>query len=224
MGTPKKEQFFKASEGRSKRRLQRITALVLGMVMLGLTACGSSEAAAEPASPYAVKIGDKEVKPGETTVQELADAGYDFSDLSGREMSYDENGELTILFTQVFDLSSETEALTVYPSVTVVKDSQQAALISVCNESEENAPLSECIISSVTVYSNYWEADKAAFEGIAMESISDEALTEVIGEPKRVSDNKDKYTWERGLYTLELKYREDGTIESVRSNFNEFAS
>lgn len=81
-----------------------------------------------------------------------------------------------------------------------------------------------CQITSVTVYEYYWEVEKVSFEEISFEDLSSDGLTEILGEPKKISDNKDKYTWERGLYTLELKYQDDGTIESVRINFNEFAS
>lgn len=195
-------------------------AAVLVIIMLCVTGCSSST----PAEPYVIKIGDKEIKTGETTVQELADEGYDFSDLSGREMVLGDDFSSEWVYTQVYDLTSETEARTVYPAITVVKDGQEVALISICNESKENAPLSNCKITSVTVYEYCWELEKVSFEEISFENLSSDALVEMLGEPKKISDNKDKYTWERGLYTFDLKYQEDGTVESIRVNFNEFAS
>lgn len=128
------------------------------------------------------------------------------------------------VYTQVYDLTSETEARTVYPAITVLKDGQQVALISICNESKDNSPLSDCKITSVTVYEYYWEVEKVSFEEISFENLSSDVLTEILGEPKKISDNKDKYTWERGLYTLELKYQDNGTVESIGVDFNEFAS
>lgn len=194
--------------------------VVLVMIMMCVAGCGLSVST----DPYVIKIGDKEIKTGETTVQELADAGYDFSDLSGRERIFGDDFSSEWVYTQVYDLTSETEARTVYSAITVLKDGQQVALISICNESKDNAPLSDCKITSVTVYEYYWEVEKVSFEEISFEDLLFDGLTEILGEPKKISDNKDKYTWERGLYTLELKYQDDGTIESVRINFNEFAS
>ena len=80
------------------------------------------------------------------------------------------------------------------------------------------------LFRSVTVYEYCWELEKVSFEEISFENLSSDALVEMLGEPKKISDNKDKYTWERGLYTFDLKYQEDGTVESIRVNFNEFAS
>lgn len=121
-------------------------------------------------------------------------------------------------------MTLETEARTVYPAITVLKDGQQVALISICNESKDNAPLSDCKITSVTVYEYYWEVEKVSFEEISFEDLSSDGLTEILGEPKKISDNKDKCTWERGLYTFELKYQDDGMVESIGVDFNEFAS
>lgn len=195
-------------------------AAVLVIIMMCVTGCGSSTSA----EPYIIKIGDKEIKTGKTTVQELADEGYDFSDLSGRERIWGDDFSSEWIYTQVYDLTSETEARTVYPAITVVKDGQQVALISICNESKYNAPLSDCKITSFTVYEYCWEVDKVSFEEISFENLSSDALVEMLGEPKKISDNKDKYTWERGLYTFELKYQDDGTVESIGVDFNEFAS
>ena len=207
---------------KSRKHLRKFAILLLGMAVMCLAGCSSSSKS--PAEPYVVKIGDMEVKTGETTLQELADAGYEISDSNGREMMYDDEGNLEMLYTQVYDLTSETEARTVYSAIAVVKDLQQVAIISICNDAEENAPLSECKVTTVTIYSNYWEMEKASFEGVSMENMSSDALTEVLGEPTRVSESQDKYTWERGLYTLELNYQEDGSVDNVRSSFNAFAS
>lgn len=46
-------------------------------------------------------------------------------------------------------MTLETEARTVYPAITVLKDGQQVALISNCNESKGNAPLSDYIGYSI---------------------------------------------------------------------------
>lgn len=209
---------------RKRKRYFGIAAvLALGMALMCLTACGSSGASAD-AEPYPVMIGDVEIRPGETTVQALADAGYELSDLSGREMTYDEDGNLTMLYTLVYDLTAEADGMTVYSAITVVKDCRSVALISICNETEDAAPLTECVVTTVTVYSDSWEIDKISIGGIALEGISGDALTEVLGEPGSVSESKDKYTWKNGLYTLELTYQEDGTLDNIRSNFNEFAS
>ena len=192
--------------------------LTVSMLMVYLTACGSSD----HGTPHVMMLGDIEIKPGETTIQELADAGYEFSDNSSVEMVPEDEGfGYTWVYTQVYDLNAKAEARTLYSSVVVLKDGEVAALISIYNEGEKEITLAQCKISYITVYITYFEADKVAVEGITWDKLSAEALTEVLGEVTRSTDDK-VYVWENGWYSLILRYQEDGTIESIETNFNAF--
>ena len=192
--------------------------LTVSMLMVYLTACGSSD----HGTPHVMMLGDIEIKPGETTIQELADAGYEFSDNSSVEMVPEDEGfGYTWVYTQVYDLNAKAEARTLYSSVVVLKDGEVAAMISIYNEGEKEITLAQCKISYITVYITYFEADKVAVEGITWDKLSAEALTEVLGEVTRSTDDK-VYVWENGWYSLILRYQEDGTIESIETNFNAF--
>ena len=220
MSVIRKQQFFSTKIRRSMQYLRKAGTLFLtvSMLMMYLTACGSSD----HGTPHVMMLGDIEIKPGETKIQELADAGYEFSDNGGVEMVPKEEGfGYTRTYTQVYDLNSKAEARTLYSSVVVLKDGEEAAMISIYNEEEKEITLAQCKISSITVYSTYFEADKVAVEGITWDELSAEALTEVLGEVTRSTDDK-VYVWENRWYSLILRYQEDGTIESIATNFNAF--
>ena len=64
--------------------------------------------------------------------------------------------------------------------------------------------------------------EKAAIEGMSFNNISGEKFTEVFGKSKKTPNYGYEYSWERGKYSLDLKYQEDGSLDSVRSDYNEF--
>lgn len=169
---------------------------------------------------FVVTLGNAEVIPGTTTVQELADAGYEFSDLSGASSKWDEDGSLHFLYPNVYDLSGMAEANTLYISVVLVKDQEQVARLSIVNRSSREVPLSECIISDISVERDDYEADKAALMGLSFDQLSQEALTEKAGKPKSNSDYSDDVTWGKGKFGMGLVFDESGAVESFSSDFN----
>lgn len=176
-----------------------------------LAGCGSGKG-----EPYAVTMGGVEVKPGQTTVQELADAGYEFTDLGGRSLTpiEDENGNKIYLYESVYDLTSEAEAKTEYSMIIMVKDGEQAASVSLINESSESIPVSECIISYMTIDMEYKDADKVTVEGVSFGQLSIDKLTELFGKQSgKLNDSTTR--WQRGDYSLNLEVSEDGGPQKI---------
>lgn len=171
---------------------------------------------------YAVTLGNAEVIPGKTTAQELADAGYDFSDFSGANSMWDDDGSLHTLYPNIYDLSGEAEANTLYVSVILVKDQERVASLSLVNTKSKAAPLSECIISEISVAKSDYESDKATLLGLSFDRISEETLTEEAGKPKSTPGYNDDVTWEKGKYGMGLVFDENGEVESFSSDYNVF--
>ena len=183
-----------------------------GILLMGMLAgCGSGKG-----EPYIVTMSGVEVKPGQTTVQELADAGYEFTDLGGRSLMpvEDENGNKIYLYESVYDLTSEAEAKTEYSMIIMVKDGEQAASVSLINESSESVPVSECIISYMTIDIEYKDADKIMVEGISFDQLSIDKLVEVLGKQSgKLNDSTTR--WQRGDYSLNLEISEDGGPKKI---------
>lgn len=182
------------------------------ILLLGMMAgCGSGKG-----EPYVVTMSGVEVKPGQTTVQELADAGYEFTDLGGRSLMpvEDENGNKIYLYESVYDLTSEAEAKTEYSMIIMVKDGEQAASVSLINESSESVPVSECIISYMTIDIEYKDADKIMVEGVSFDQLSVDKLIELLGKQSgKLNDSTTR--WQRGDYSLNLEISEDGGPKKI---------
>ncbi len=206
------------AEGKGKKLLGTLTPLIIAAVAVvvyfllkNFTVFGKE---------YVVTLGDAEVVPGRTTVQELADAGYDFSDLSGASSKWDEDGSLHMLYPNVYDLSAEAEANTLYLSIVLVKDQERAASVSIVNMKSRAVPISECIISDISVEKSDYESEKAALMGLSFDQLSEEALTEQAGKPKGTADYSDDITWENGRYGMGLVFDDNGAVEEFSSDYN----
>lgn len=159
-----------------------------------------------------------EVTPGKTTVQDLADAGYDLSDLTEKIIASDtdENGNSVILYRDVYDLGSEAEARTLYDSLVLVKEEKQAASISIINDAPSAIPLSKCIVSDITIYNDYMDADKVTVDGIPFSQLTEEKLTELFGKVERSYDNT--IVWEKGNYNFYLWTTQDGAVKGITTD------
>ena len=168
--------------------------------------------------PYVIVMDGLEIIPGETTVQDLANAGYELTDMTGKVMLNErgEDGEIIYRYRNVYDLTSEADARSMYSSLILVKDEEQAALISIINSETSAVPLTQCIISNITIYNDYIDADKVTVEGTSLPQLTEGMLTELYGKPDRNYDNS--LTWDKGNYYLSLKIEEDGTVKSLSTN------
>lgn len=181
-----------------------------------LSGCGNAQKKVEePAEPFIITLDGDEIAVG-CTMQDLADAGYEFSDMSGKELVMDETGHTELVYAAVYDLSGEAEANTVYISIDLLKDMEKVAGITATNAQETSIPLAECIVDAISVYSTDDHSDMVTIEGISMEQLSVEALTEIYGEPASSTDNYIK--WTRGDYALQLEYQ-DGELWNIRASY-----
>ena len=168
--------------------------------------------------PYVIVMDGLEITPGTTTVQDLADAGYALTDMSGKVMLNErgENGEIVYRYRNVYDLTAEAEARTLYSMLILVKEEEQAAGISIINNGTSAIPLSQCIVSDIYIYSNYIDADKVTVEGTPLPQLTEEKLTELFGKQDRNYDNT--IGWNKGKYYFDLGVEEDGTVKYISTS------
>ena len=201
--------------GKRKKWLELLAALVFFLVCAGLyRVMPDFEIGA--GKPYVIVMDALEIIPGKTTVQELADAGYELSDSSHKIMASekDENGNTVFFYRDVYDLESEAEPRTRYSSLVLVKGETQAAEISIINKGGNGIPLSQCIVSEVTVRNSFVDADKVTVEGTSFPQLTEEKITELFGKKERVF-NVTTSIWERGQYYFSLDIAEDGTVKKL---------
>ena len=209
--------FENSPKGKSKKWLELLAALVVFLIfavvyrLLPNIEIGGGK-------PYVIVMDGLEIIPGKTTVQDLANAGYELTDMTGRVMmnERDENGEIVYRYRNVYDLTSEADARSMYSMLILVKDEEQAAGITIINNSTSAVPLSQCIVSNLYIYNDYIDADKVTVEGTSFPQLTEEMLTELYGKPDRNYD--DSVTWDKGNYYLSLKIEEDGTVRSLSTN------
>ena len=168
--------------------------------------------------PYVIVMDGLEITPGTTTVQDLADAGYALTDMSGKVMLNErgENGEIVYRYRNVYDLTAEAEARTLYSMLILVKEEEQAAGISIINNGASAIPLSQCIVSDIYIYSDYIDADKVTVEGTPLPQLTEEMLTELFGKQDRNYDNT--IGWNKGKYYFDLGVEEDGTVKYISTS------
>lgn len=168
--------------------------------------------------PYVIVMDGVEITPGKTTVQDLADAGYELTDMSGKVMlnERDENREIVYRYRNVYDLTSEADARTLYSSLILVKEEEQAASISIINNGANAVPLSQCIVSDIYVYSYCIDADQVTVEGTPLPQLTEEMLTELFGKQDRNYNNT--IVWNKGKYYFDLGLEEDGTVKYISTS------
>lgn len=171
--------------------------------------------------PYVIRFGNVEVRPGRTRVRDLAAAGYDFSDLSIVRASGDED-EASCVYSEVYDLSAKADKRTVYTSITLVKDGRCVAMVSVVNEKNMEVTLAECKISGVAVCPDYYKSELISLEDISFDQLSANTLTKALGKPRKVSEDGETYTWERGVHRITLELGKDGSLERLKTEYNNF--
>lgn len=201
--------------GKRKKWLELLAALVFFLVCAGLyRVMPNFEIGA--GKPYVIVMDGLEITPGKTTVQDLADAGYALSDSGAKIMASekDENGNTVFLYRDVYDLDAQAEGRTLYSSLVLVKGELQAADISIINNGASDIPLSQCIVSNVTIRNSFVDADKVMVEGAAFPKLTEEKITELFGKKERVF-NVTTSIWERGKYYFSLDIAEDGTVKKL---------
>lgn len=92
-----------------KVNVKKCTACIALCVLLGSMLAGCTIGGGEP---YVMTVDGTQITPGTTTVQELANAGYDLSDFTGKVLVTDEDGSQHWEYGYVYDLTADAEAMT----------------------------------------------------------------------------------------------------------------
>lgn len=196
-----------------KVNVKKCTACIALCVLLGSMLAGCTIGGGEP---YVMTVDGTQITPGTTTVQELANAGYDLSDFTGKVLVTDEDGSQHWEYGYVYDLTADAEAMTVYPSIILVKDGVQIGMLSIVNDKQSEIPIAECKVVSVSVYDDDLNHETASVEGVSFDDMSADTLTEALGKPK--TDTESKTEWERGDYSLVIEY-EDGHVSRIETDY-----
>ncbi|NBJ82530.1 hypothetical protein D5274_11875 [bacterium 1XD42-94] len=176
-------------------------------------------------TPYSISIDGYSVLPGETKVQDLAGQGYMLSDFKQKTFS---TTDMQYNYTGFYNLDTMAEATTIYTGIDLVRDNENVASLYIMNASRQEKKLSECEVNTIALWPSQLERGGYAVEGIPMEELTVEALTEKCGTFKNQSESQDDdgnpvtvTTWKKGKYSLELRTKEDGTLDRVTSKYND---
>lgn len=221
----KRNDRIEQNEGRKGKRRERVFVLCLAIVIIaqvvGKIGISTFSKIFDFGDPYTVVIDDIEIKPGKITLQELANAGYEFAyPLGGGVLTAD--GELNITYS-VYDLTKEAEGNTTYPSASsMLKDGKKIGTVSIVNRDTSPAPLSECYICDITINGDDLVTENIVIEGIEVKKLTIEKITETLGKSPKVSETQNCYTWSRGDYRLRIYLDDDGSLKSISSMHTEY--
>lgn len=176
------------------------------------TECGGTDAGGKP---YPIHVENITIIPGETTVQELLQAGYDLSDYEHGEFISDLGGHY---YSEVIDPTAEADSHSYYPLI-LVKDGFAYAQVTICNANDwTKKPLPECVVSKLEVMSFHENSDQAAVLDIPFAEVTKEAVSESLGAEPEKSDSG-RCVWKKGKYSLTF---EAGDGESGRKIISEY--
>lgn len=200
------------------------TLLVGGLLAAG---CGiiyiTSTHPAFIGTPHPVVVDGFEIKPGETTVSELSQAGFQISDRDAYFSVPTADGKVSSGYSEFYSLDTEVEGKSYYEGLILVKEDEDYAYIEVVNESPSAKKLGEAKVREVEVYDYQEKADQACLEGISFHELTQEGLTAKAGQPKSVETDAGedykgtKATWSKGNYEMEVEWKSDGTVSSFCS-------
>lgn len=186
-------------EGKKKKMLSKIGTLVFFAVLfiafyfLDRNHVFSGE-------PYPIHVANITVIPGETTVQEILQAGYDLSDRDHGEWMSDVGG---FYYSEVIDPAAEADPNSYYHLI-LVKEGTACASITIYNSDEwKSKPLPECRVSKIEVAAFHKESDQAAILDIPLAEVTKEAISEQLGAEPEILDSG-RCVWEKGKYSLTL--------------------
>ena len=217
----KEEGWFGREDEKENRGMKLLSGIMIAVAALGFFILANllDGKALIMGDPYVIYFGNVEVRPGRTRVRNLAVAGYDLSDLS---IGSGDGDESSCVYSEVYDLNAKADKRTVYTSITLVKDGRCVAVVSVVNEKNTEIPLAECKIGGVAVRPDYYESGSVSLEGISFDQLSAQTLTKALGKPRKVSEDGETYTWERGVHRITLKCEKDGSLEILKTEYSKF--
>lgn len=111
-----------------------------------------------------------------------------------------------------------------------MRNGQGYAGIEVTNESSSSKPLAECKVSAVSIASvyDYENADKVVLNGVSIQDITPDKMTEVSGKPYETTDYKSysdeaptgtEYIWKKHAYSMSVIIADDGSLYEISSKY-----
>lgn len=173
------------------KRKRWILAWVMGvldaLIIIALFVIVKGMFIGDPASPYVVTVGDLEIIPGETTGEDIANAGFLLYD------DYNDTPYDTQLDSQDFE------------SFSIKKDGEYYGSVFLRNlESDRAVTLRECYVTDVLVNKIYGHA---SYGGIAIEDLTKDILIDLVGQkPKQESSTFVKWSCGNMLLSYSLKF------------------
>lgn len=172
-----------------------------------------------------IQVDGFSVIPGETTVQEVMDAGFDLTDQEAR--IYDINSESK--FSYVYDPEMMAEGETEYMGIIMIKGNETLAYLHVANRKSSDKRLGDCVVSQITLYvGDEPDGERYAVDGVLLKDLTLEKLIAEKGDYTRQSEKENENgqtvletVWDKDVYKLSVKnLEEDGTITEVVSEIN----
>ena len=149
--------------------------------------------------PYPIRVENITVIPGETTVQEILQAGYDLSDRDHGEWMNDVGG---FYYSEVIDPAVEADPNSYY-NLILVKEGTAYASITIYNSEEwKSKSLPECRVSKIEVAAFHKGSDQATVLDIPLTEVTKEAISDYLGAEPEVSETR--CVWKKGKYSLAL--------------------
>ena len=165
--------------------------------------------------PYPIHVENITVIPGETTVEDILQAGYDLSDSEHGEWMYDVGG---FYYSEVIDSTAEADPHSYY-NLVLVKEGIDYARITIYNSEEwKSKPLPECRVSKIEVAAFYEESDQATVLGISLSEVTQEAISEQLGAEPEISDSG-RCVWKKGKYSLTLNPDDSTSGRTIISEY-----
>ncbi len=167
--------------------------------------------------PCPISVENITVIPGETTVQELIQAGYGLSDTENKEWVM-ENYSGYFYYPEIVDPTAEADSKSYYYMV-LVKDGLSYGKVVIYNDAEWQAkPVTECKVSALEVASYDEASNQAMILDIPLLEATEEAISERLQLEPEVSDSG-QCMWKKGRYSVTLRPHEEGDGRTIRSEY-----
>lgn len=197
------EIIDKAPEKKKMSKLQIILLTVLFVVATGVLYVINHNPNAKK-DMVVINIGGIDILSGETKIADFLDAGFELG------LNYAEN---------IIDVTQTMEKDSYVPQIVLTKDQKPYGYLSLGNDTGKEAPISESIILSVSIYDSDENAAAATADETAMKDITEEGLIEAYGEPdSREEDTEQGGTtlkWENKGYYFSVNIAENGTVHNL---------
>ncbi len=214
---PMSAQEQAQEQAQKKKTIRKILFDIVFFVLLGIGIYVIDHWPGLSGEPYPLRLENVTVIPGETTVQELASAGYELADRASGEWVM-ENYSGDFYFSETIDLSAKVVSH-YYHSLCLVKDGRLYGHITIYNEDGwSSKPLAECKVALLEVSAVDHGSEQAAILDIPLLETTKEAVSEKLGaEPEILGSGR--CVWKKGRYSMSYDPDTDDTSKKISSGY-----